>query len=251
MQTRPTDFERHLPFDGCFNFRDLGGYETVDGRRIRPRRLFRADGPHALTASDEAALAALGLVTIIDLRTPDEAAERGRYDAVVRDVAVHSLPLIDVLPDHTDLERWVDPALVAARYRTMFDGASVAIGRVLAILSEPSAYPAVFHCSAGKDRTGILAALILGLLGVPDDTIVADYALSATAMTKLVAHLHERHPDATERLDQIAPAMVAAEPATMTQLLASIRTDYGSLEAYAAALGVPDAPRALSAAVLT
>jgi protein-tyrosine phosphatase len=245
------DFDRQVPLEGCFNFRDLGAYVTADGRRIRSRRLFRADGPHALTAADELALASLGLVTIIDLRTPEEAEERGGYDAVVPDVTVHSLPLVDVLPEHSDLERWVDPAIVAARYRTMLDGASAAIAEVLAILSEPSAHPAVFHCSAGKDRTGILAALVLGLLDVPDETIVADYALSGAAMTKLIAHLHERHPDSSAVLEQIAPAMVAAEPETMTRLLAGIRADFGSLEAYAATLGVPEASSALRAALLT
>lgn len=66
------DFDRHVACIGCFNFRDLGGYRTADGRWTRPHRLYRADGPHALTDADIAKLAALGLVTVIDLRTPSE-----------------------------------------------------------------------------------------------------------------------------------------------------------------------------------
>ena len=245
------DFDRHLRLEGCFNFRDLGGYATGDGRTIRPRTLFRADGPHALTAADTAVLGALGLVTLIDLRTGAEAGQRGTYASALRDVTAHHLPLIDVLPETDDLPRWIDPAVVARRYRTMLDDATPAIATLLALLSDARAYPAVFHCSAGKDRTGIVAALVLGLLGVPDDTIVGDYALSRDAMHRLIAHLHEQYPDATDRLDQVAPAMVAAEPEAMAQFIASVRVDFGSFAGYAAAVGVPGAARDLQAALLT
>jgi len=245
------DFERHLPFDGCFNFRDLGGYATVDGRTVRPRRLYRADGPHALTDADAAILVALGLRTVIDLRTPDEARDRGSFDAVVPDAQYHDLPLTDVLPDADELPAWVDPAVVARRYRDMLEAASGRIAEVLAILSEPGAYPAMYHCSAGKDRTGIVTAVVLGALGVADETIIADYALSRHAMTRLLAHLHDRYPDASERLAQVAPAMIAAEPETMALLLEGLRRDYGSFDAYAAHVGAAGAPPRLRRALLS
>src|ERR1700704_4221301 len=99
MQAAPMDFERQLVFDGCFNFRDLGGYGTSDGRWVRPRRLYRADGPHALTTRDIAKLRALDLATVIDLRTPQEVTDRGCYDTVLTNTVEHHLPMIDVLPD--------------------------------------------------------------------------------------------------------------------------------------------------------
>jgi protein-tyrosine phosphatase len=245
MQSVPMDFERVLQFEGCFNFRDLGGYATTDGRWVQPRRLYRADGPHAFTEKDRRALAALGLATVIDLRTKDEAAERGRYDEHVGGTTVHELPLIDVLPDAEELPQWVDPAVVARRYREMLDGAPDAIAQVVRILADANAYPAVFHCSAGKDRTGIVSAVLLGLVGVADDTIVADYALSARAMNRLVDHLVAKYPESSERLRQLAPALVAAEPATMEMFLSSIRTDFGSRDGYAEHIGVAGATASL------
>jgi hypothetical protein len=120
VHAAPLDFDHMLRFDGCFNFRDLGGYRTQDGRWTRPQRLYRADGPHALSQTDAARLDSLALTTIIDLRTPDEVA-RGCYTTVVSDVVEYHLPMTDVLPTTDDLRSWVDPVVVADRYRDMLD----------------------------------------------------------------------------------------------------------------------------------
>ena len=250
MQTEPLDFERQIPFEGCFNFRDLGGYGTIRGRHVRTGRLYRADGPHALSADDVDKLHGLHLATVVDLRTQREASERGRYVAVLPGVVEHHLSMIDVLPDADTLPDWIDPRVVAAQYRNMLDHGSAAIAQALEILSDPGAYPAVFHCSAGKDRTGVLAALLLGLLGVPDETIVADYALSATAMHKLIAFYVGAYPDAGDRLARVAPAMVAAHPESMAEFVAGIRRDYGGFEEYAEAIGAGRAAPAIRAALL-
>ena len=244
-------FDRRLGFDGCFNFRDLGGYRTGTGRWVRPERLYRADGPHALSDADAERLRALGLATVIDLRTPGEVETRGCYLSTLGDVVEYHLPMIDVLPDAEELPGWIDPQVVARQYRVMLDRGEETIAEALAILSDPSAYPAMFHCSAGKDRTGVLAAVLLGLLGVPDDTIVADYSLSATAMHRLVDHYRNAYPDAGEQLSRIAPAMVAADPEAMSAFLAGVRDDYGTFDEYADAIGVGSAVRYIRAALLT
>ena len=243
------EFDRRLAFEGCFNFRDLGGYRTADGRVVRPQRLYRADGPHALTDADVQQLGSLELATILDLRTLEELG-RGRYITHVSDVIDYHLPMLDVVPDTDDLPKWVDASVVANRYRTMLDNAQANVAEILAVLSDPNAYPAMFHCSAGKDRTGVIAALLLGMLGVPDETIVADYALSATAMHQLVAYYKRTYPDSVELLERLAPAMVAAEPDTMRALIDGIRRDFGSFDGYAEALGVGSAPTHLRAALL-
>jgi protein-tyrosine phosphatase len=89
---------RRLTFDGCFNFRDLGGYRTADGRQTRWRRLFRADGLGRLTESDFAILASLGIAIVIDLRTVLEAETQGRFPDDVDGISYHHLPLTDTLP---------------------------------------------------------------------------------------------------------------------------------------------------------
>ena len=83
---------RRLPIDGCVNFRDLGGYQVADGRRVRWRRLFRADGLNRLSDEDQLLLSGLGLATVIDLRTLDEAEQRGSFPVDALPVAYHSLP---------------------------------------------------------------------------------------------------------------------------------------------------------------
>jgi protein-tyrosine phosphatase len=122
---------------------------------------------------------------------------------------------------------------------------------VLTILSDPSAYPAMFHCSAGKDRTGILAALVLGMLGVPDEIIVTDYALSGAPMQRLVAYYKSAYPDAVVQLTRLAPAMVSAHPEAIAGLIARVRRDYGSFDEYANTIGVGTAPRYLRANLVT
>jgi protein-tyrosine phosphatase len=246
----PVRFERQIQFEGCFNFRDLGGYPALGGSWVRPHLLFRADGPHALTDADADGLRALDLATLIDLRTADEAIERGTYVSALDVIVAYHLPLTDVLPDAEELPTWTEPTVVARRYREMLDGGADQVAEVLAILSDPSAYPAVFHCSAGKDRTGMIAAILLGILGVQDADIIADYTLSRDPMQRLLAHLRATFPDAGDRLDQVAPAMVAADAATMAEFIAGLRNDFGSFDGYAASLGVGSAPRFIRAALL-
>jgi protein-tyrosine phosphatase len=234
-------FDRAIAFDGCFNFRDLGGYSTSSGARVRARSVYRADGPHDLSAADRVRLTDLRLKTIIDLRTPDEVAQRGCYTAALPTVVEHHLPMIDVLPD-LGLERWVDAHVVARRYREMLRAGTETLADVLAILADPSCYPLMFHCTAGKDRTGIVAAVLLGVLGVPDDAIVADYALSGPASLRLVEHVQRIYPDAHEWLERVTPALIAAQPETMLHFLTELRREYGSFDGLADTIGVGTAP---------
>ena len=242
--------ERLLPLEGSFNFRDLGGYSSRHGGTVRWRRLFRADGLHRLSADDLDLLRNLGLSTVIDLRTASEVDERGRIDGPHDRVDYYHLPMIDVLPDRGELPAWVDASFVAERYAVMLAEGEATIVEALAILTDPVAYPAVFHCAAGKDRTGILSALVLGLLGVADEDIVADYALSAKAMIRMFDWLQAQYPDKAKELQSSAAAIVTVEPQTMSLFLGRFRADHGTFEDYAASVGMARAVAPLRAALL-
>ncbi|MGA2520374.1 MAG: tyrosine-protein phosphatase [Acidimicrobiales bacterium] len=241
---------RKLSLSGCVNFRDLGGYPTTDGRHIRWRTLFRADGLSRLDGDDCAQLADLGLATVIDLRTVDEVEQRGRFPEDAFEVEYHHLPLTDLLPPPEDLERYDEPIFVTSRYRQLFTQGSPSLVRAVEVLAEPGALPAVFHCSAGKDRTGILAALVLGFLGVPHDVIVDDYALSAEGMVALMARLKAEYADAAEEVERYAPAVTAVSPRTMAAFLDSLHDEHGSFDDLAATWGVTAAVERLRAVLL-
>ncbi len=244
----PRATSRHVPLEGAWNFRDLGGYAGRDGRRLRWRRLFRADSLHRLTEADLAHLDGLGMRTVIDLRTPDEVA-KGRIAADFDVIAWHHVPVIDVLPPRDAYDRWATPSEAARQYLGMMEGASSSVAGFLGLVCEEASYPLVYHCFAGKDRTGVLTALVLGLLGVADEDIAADYALSTVAMQHLLEWLKEQYGDSSE-LETSAAAILSAEPETMAAFLEQFRAAHGSFQAYAARLGHPEAATRLEAILL-
>jgi len=241
---------RTLDFEGCVNFRDLGGYRTADGRSVAWRTLFRADGLNKLTAADRAQLVDLGMTTVIDLRTLDEAAQRGSFPVDQVSVRYVGLPLTDVLPATETLPDWKEAAYVATRYGAMVTEGGPVLTEAIDVLSSGGALPAVVHCSAGKDRTGVLSALLLAFLGVPDETIIEDYALSASAMERLLERLKAEYPEAADQVERYAPAILHVVPETMEQFLAALRLEYGSYDELAVSLGVVEAVERLRATVL-
>jgi len=242
--------QRKLTLSGCVNFRDLGGYPVADGRSIRWRQLFRADGLTRLDEEDCAQLAALGLTTVIDLRTNGEVEQRGRFPEDAFEVEYHHLPLTDVLPPTEDLSRYDEPAFVTTRYQQLFSEGSSSLTKAVQILAEPGALPAVFHCSAGKDRTGVLAALVLGFLGVPRHVIVEDYALSAEAMVALLERLKQEYAESVAEVERYAPAVISVSPETMAAFLDALETEHGTFDDLARALGVTEAVNRLRATLL-
>src|SRR5665213_3119175 len=184
--------ERLIALEGAGNFRDLGGYATLDGRRTRWRVLFRADGLSELSQTDFSVMRDLGIRTVVDLRSGHEV-EQSRFDVEAHPVTFHHFPFIKSLPQPEEFAQ--APGFLGTQYTEMLDLATPQIVGALTALAAPEARPAVFHCTAGKDRTGLLSALVLSLLGVPEDTVVADYALSGAAMARLRAKLVAKYPD--------------------------------------------------------
>ena len=239
MTTTPPG--RKVVLDGCVNFRDLGGYRTADGHQTRWRRLFRADGLNRLSPDDRALLRDMGLATVIDLRTVDEGEQRGSFPVDEVPVRYHSLPLADVLPTPEEFAAWQEASYVSTHYFDLVVGRGEVLARAINLLADDDALPAVVHCSAGKDRTGVLSALILAFLGVPDQTIVEDYALSAPAMVLLFERLKDEYPDSVEIVTNLAPALIQAAPEAMASLLDAVRAEYGSYDRLAEHLGVSEA----------
>ena len=230
---------RHIIFEALFNVRDLGGYVTADGRTTRWQTLYRADGINRVSGTDVDRLTALGLRTVVDLRTPGEVEHRGRFPTDDIPVTYHHLPVIRETWESWEVEADVEPVgFLLARYQEMLDEGAPALAAALEVLADPAAYPAVFHCAAGKDRTGVLAAVILGALGVDDDTVADDYGLSRGAMDTLVEWLRATMPEALDAMTDQPAAFLDAPPQAMHELLATVRADHGSMAGYLESIGV-------------
>ena len=131
-------------------------------------------------------------------------------------------------------------AFLAERYCEMLDEGAGAIGSVLALLADTDGLPLAFHCSVGKDRTGVVAAVVLSLLGVDDAVIAHDYGLSRFGMAELAAWLEAELPAAHAALLAPPPAYLDAPPSAIRHLLAEIRRRWGTIEEFADSLYVDE-----------
>jgi len=241
---------RHVALAGCYNFRDLGGYPTEGGGHLRWRRLFRADGLTRLNEADCAALTELGLATVIDLRTSSEVDSRGRFPVETVEVEYHHLPLTESVPGTEEMPDWGEAHYVSARYTKILNEGRSSIARAVGLLASDGTLPAVFHCSAGKDRTGVLAAVVLGGLGVSDEVIVDDYALSAIGTRRLMQALREEYADAVEEVEKYATAILRVLPEAMAGFIADVRSEYGGFAGLVGELGITDEMASLKDAVV-
>ena len=175
---------RSVPLAGASNFRDLGGYAGTGGRRVKWRRIFRADHLAALTAEDRAHLAALGIARAVDFRGEHERAVLGY---TLPRVEQHVLTIEPTVVQRAQQLLQAGHALTAREavglmqdtYRGFVGENAPRFAQLFALLLA-SDVPLVFHCTAGKDRTGFAAALVLLALGVPRDVVMQDYLLTNT-----------------------------------------------------------------------
>lgn len=221
--------ERHLPMSGGYNFRDLGGYKTTDGKRVRWGRVFRTDDLNKLTPGDLDYLASIPITSIVDFRTaaeikaaPDLAASSVRhqftYSITPGNLAnaddIHSFTREQTDEFMTEMNRlFVTDEKIIAHYRSFF-----------ALLQDESRLPLMFHCSAGKDRTGMGAALFLASLGVDEKTIFEDYLLSNHYLAGKYKSLIEKNPR-LESLYRVKPEFLRAG-------FEQMKKDHGSVENY-------------------
>jgi protein-tyrosine phosphatase len=227
---------RNISFSAVFNFRDLGGYRGADGRTVRWRRLFRSDSLSRLAEPDRDAFGALGVRTVLDLRRPYEVARDGRVPDW------NGLLWRHVHPDHPewDHDLWDERAGVARyladRYAELAGLGIAGLGTALGVIADAAAAPVVVHCVAGKDRTGVVSALTLALLGVADAEIAADYAITQRSGRRFAAWLRETYPALAAMTPP--PYFTQTPPEAMLLFLRELRERHGSVEGYATRAGL-------------
>jgi protein-tyrosine phosphatase len=232
--------ERLIALDGALNWRDLGGYPTADGQVTRWDRVYRADGLDQLTDADLDVIADLGIKLVIDFRVDREVDENPSR-----------------LPDHPELRRQRLPiggdevegrsvletikagdlktytiTEMAGVYERLLEESALNFGEVIIHAADPTNHPMVFHCTAGKDRTGLMAMLLLGALGVSDDNIVADYELTTRYRSnKRLAILGPELEKAGVDIEAVRPFLTAQAP-VMAATIEALKARYGSIDGY-------------------
>ena len=228
---------RFFDLDGPLNFRDLGGYPIGRDRFVRTGLLFRSDGLDTLTPRDAQLLMdVLELSTVVDLRSDEELARTGPSLLEQGGLVVRHLPIVDRTQQFFGDG---EPRISSAYLKIIADAQErfVAAVQLLADLDGP----AVFHCAAGKDRTGLLAAFVLDLLGVDDDLIADDYAVTAAIMPAFRQRIDRRmanEPELRKRMEEsgrtaeVLDEMLSARASTIHVVLTALRAEYGSVEGW-------------------
>lgn len=248
------EMARRLAWDACHNVRDVGGYATAGGGVTRWRALLRADDLCRLTPAGQAELAAYGVRTIVDLRSPAEMAlaphpyaacsrvTAGVADAVagVSDLpAYHALAIFDE-EDAGAMAKLQGIDDNGAFYCAVLDVFRARVGTVIQTVADAPEGGVLVHCFAGKDRTGIVVALLLAVAGVARATIAADYALSDAYLQPLYDELLAAMDDAAER-ERHAQHYFKAVPEAILAVLDHLDTHHGGVVPFLLSAGVTEA----------
>lgn len=237
--------ERWIRLEGPINFRDLGGYPAARGT-VRTGVLFRSDGLDTLTGADLVHLRdRLRIRRVIDLRSTAELDWTGIGLLDRSGIEHHHLPVFD-RTQGAFAER---PPRMDDLYRRMLTDGAPRFVAGLALIAESDA-PTVFHCMAGKDRTGLLAAILLGLLGVSDDDVTRDYALTEEVVAGLrerfLARMQAQPPDEDHPFRQlegradIIDELLSARPDTIRIVFDEVRDEHGGIDGWLRSNGLDD-----------
>ena len=221
---------RHVEFQRLHNFRDLGGYATADAGATKWGVLFRSDNLRKLSESaDVERFRALDVRTVIDLRYPWEIEQSGRVPEFP------GLRYVNLSIEHQPYDQGAlgddfDPwRFLADRYMEVAQDGVKEIRGVLKVIADPDSGTTVVHCASGKDRTGIIAMLVLSLVGVSEEDVLDDFALTELATQRLIADWKAFYPD--RELSWSAYARAPKEP--MKLFIADLTSRYGSVAGYA------------------
>lgn len=228
--------ERILPFEKVNNFRDLGGYQTSGCQTLKWGRIYRSGHLGSPSRFDLDVLQDLGIRTVIDLRGAEE--RKKTPDTLLPGVNYLHIPLFRSDPflfRHIMFQRHKLGKRLETIYTTwVIDGSAKEMGRIFRLISDPGNLPVLFHCTAGKDRTGITAALLLLALGVPESTAIADYTLSNAAADRFMIDF-QQSISAVRFLgikqEHFYP-IIATPPEMMASTIDHIKHKYGSIRNY-------------------
>jgi len=231
-----------LELEGAFNFRDLGGLPVPGGRRVASGRVYRSDRLSGLSGADVTVLEGLGIRRVFDLRSDVELAVDGIGEfAAARDRHRH-VPLVRVAMHPLDPATDWSGVDLSRRYMQMLEEGAAVVRTVLEEIAAADTGATVFHCTGGKDRTGVVAAVLLRCLGVDDDAVIDDYAVSERHLAPFVEASRERL-EAGGVDPTVVLYLCGSPPERMRRLIVDMDARWGSVEGYLDEIGVRESIR--------
>jgi protein-tyrosine phosphatase len=223
-----SNFQRHLPLEGSYNIRDIGGYLTDDGCQTRWKTILRSDSLHRLTPASQKALIDYGIKTIIDLRYSSEVNHKPSVFAESEQIKYFHIPLFE-----DDFLAQLKPLKTQAeQYYFWLDSCQAQFRKILENIIESLESPILIHCTGGKDRTGLTIALLLSVANVPVKTIVEDFALSQNYLAPLFAPL-------LPKVRELGYAyMLECRAETLLETFQYLDAKYGGAIGYLKAIGL-------------
>ena len=231
--------QRRIPLDGCANFRDLGGYASTLGGTTKWGVLFRSDSLHRLSPADGAVVTGrLGIRTAVDLRASDERERVGVLDSALGIVEHHVGTADRTMHTYENPDPEISTRSFGQLYENMIRSGGERFAAAIEVVADPDRWPTAFFCMAGKDRTGCLAALILGIAGVDGQDIVGDYAATAPAVPFIRERSRVELPDLADVWEKFPEDITNAPTSAMSDLLGIIDEQWGGPEGFALEYGV-------------
>ena len=222
----------HIPLEGFCNARHLGGYKTADGYLTKAEAYIRCEGPEKITVKDMDWLYRFGIRTVIDLRSPEEALKTPNPMAKDGRFVFQNIPVFQTDASPDALTKSGIP--MGELYIYMLDYCKTAFHQIFSVILDAQG-GVLFHCSAGKDRTGVLAALLLLLAGVDEETVVQEYTYTQTLLAPVIERLKQHVPEGMSL--QYAEDMLSARPAYIKAAITHLNDVYHSAKGYLSALG--------------
>lgn len=230
----PIAFQRVIKVDGAHNVRDLGGYSTPYGP-IKWGRVLRSDSLHAISSAGAESLLNMGLTTVIDLRHPDEVAEEPNRLQKYKEIEYHNVSLFPHV--YPTVQQKLKENLLLDIYFETLKGRATVFAQIVKMISMAPKGGVLFHCSAGKDRTGMVAALVLSVVGAAREVILEDYELTSQVIQPRLNQIIETAQQKGMDL-HVLKSLMGSERKTMESSLDYLEREYGSPVNYLTNYGV-------------